>query len=98
MTWRHNPVTVNVTATDIAYGVGGDCENCPVAIAVRRAMKAKRVTVGGGRIWVTARRTRYVYSMPRSVYEFMCLFDDPVLRQEVAPFTFSMRDGTRVTG
>lgn len=80
---------VTITQTDIDKGKIGDCHLCPVARAIRRAVRGrKRVTVG----CTTVEIGRWghglnKYWLPKKVTSFIFNFDD---KCPVKPFTFNL--------
>lgn len=80
-------VKVRVTNEDIRRGRPGNCEKCPIALAICREMGCE---VGSGEVIVeedevVIRGSRYV--MPDEAAKFMCRFD---LREEVMPVEFEL--------
>jgi len=72
---------IRVTRRDIAEGVQGNSFHCPVARAVRRALRAREVWVREI-IIVTKQGSRETYVTPPIVSGFIERFDSAVLEFE----------------
>jgi hypothetical protein len=80
--------TISVTAAHIARGVRDDCENCPVALAIRDAIPdVKLVAVDGNRATFAGRYDWIDIELPLAVGEFIGNFDDG---GTVGPFSFDL--------
>jgi hypothetical protein len=81
---------IRVTQRDIARGVQGDSFRCPVALAIKRALKAAAVWVREI-IIVTKGRSRQSYATPTEVETFVELYDSAILEFESPrPFSFTL--------
>jgi len=81
---------IRVTRRDIAEGVQGNSFHCPVARAVRRALRAREVWVCEI-IIVTKAGTKETYVTPLEVLDFIEHFDCAMLEFEsVRPFSFTL--------
>ncbi len=81
---------ISVTAEDIARGKRGSCGECPIALAVARALgKATdvKVTCVFAYIRHNLRDATTVYALPGKATRFIDAFDDG---EPVEPFTFTM--------
>lgn len=81
---------VNVTKRDIANGLRFDCQGCPIAIAVRRALRLKKgcqISAESVGVFIGQREVKYRY-YGKQVTEFMFAFDR---KASVKPFSFSIR-------
>ena len=76
---------IEVTQEDIDNGVPLQGDRCPVAHAIRRAMKTSWASVGDGEICFSNR----TISTPLEVDEFIDSFDNGF---HVEPFTFNIKD------
>jgi hypothetical protein len=85
---------IEVTAKDIKEGTReSDCA-CPIALAVLRATKADRVSVGDCSILVwrhlaNGQVRKFYYHMPAEGYDFVRAFDDEGPEQ-VSPTTLTV--------
>lgn len=70
-------VTVNVTKNDIKRGVKADCSRCPIALAMRRILKAGTVISVIPEQVGLKRRERYFnhFSLPDMARRFAEAFD-----------------------
>jgi hypothetical protein len=80
---------VDVTQADIEAGETGDCSNCPVALAVRRAAVAAGLPDAD---WVEVCFPRIkighvAFSFPRGIGQFVDDFD---AGESVRPFSFDL--------
>jgi len=81
---------IRVTQRDINRGVQGDSFQCPVALAIKRALKAAAVWVREV-IIVTKGRSRQTYATPPEVEGFLESFDSAILEFESPrPFSFTL--------
>jgi len=79
-----------VTQRDIDRGVQGDSFHCPVALAIKRALKAATVWVREV-IIVTKGRSQQTYATPPEVEGFLESFDSAILEFESPrPFSFTL--------
>ena len=79
-----------VTRRDIEDGVQGNSFHCPVARAVRRALRAREVWVREI-IIVTRAGTKETYVTPSEVLDFIEHFDSAMLEFESPrPFSFTV--------
>jgi hypothetical protein len=80
--------TISVTAEHIAKGVAGDCELCPVALAILDAFPdLMYISVGLDNIIVGPRGARTVIDAPLEVRAFIEVFDGT---GDGEPFTFTL--------
>jgi hypothetical protein len=85
--------TVSVTHADIADGQLGDCELCPVALAVRRLLRPGVVVSVMANLLimdeeVEGRRPRDAYiSLPNEAFDLIMDFD---AGRRVAPLSFAL--------
>jgi len=81
-------VVVKVTAEDIAHGVKNDCERCPIARALWRAIPGASPVVGGvSASWHDGAGSWVRVTLPASARGFVSDFDG---RLPVAPFSFPL--------
>ena len=81
---------IRVTRRDIEEGVQGNSFHCPVALAVRRALRAREVWVREI-IIVTRARAKETYVTPSAVLDFIEQFDSAVPEFEsLKPFSFTL--------
>ena len=81
---------IRVTRRDIEEGVQGNSFHCPVARAVRRALRAREVWVREI-IIVTKHRSREAYLTPPVVSDVIERFDSAMLEFESPrPFSFTL--------
>jgi hypothetical protein len=90
-------LVIEVTADDIASGIGQDCAKCPIALAAARLYPMARIYVGGE---LTREISAYwpeaaFYEMPDEAVDFTLAFD---CDEPVAPFTFTARLTARSGG
>lgn len=83
-------ITVEVTAEDIAAGRPRRCYFCPIALAVRRALRRRDT----GAVMVTPEQITYhtglvehVHELPIEAMGFVGRFD---AGEDVEPFTFEL--------
>lgn len=84
-------IRVDVTEADIRTGVKGDMCNCPIAIAIKRAIGCSGVHVDG--MWIEVHEpfeSWRQYRTPDVVDAFIDRFD---AGQPVAPFSFVLHTG-----
>lgn len=83
-------VRIEVTEQDIADGIAGQCDRCPIAIAIARACAADTsVRVGPALAGISAARmfgTAFV-KLPESAQDFIFRFD---AARPVEPFSFTL--------
>jgi hypothetical protein len=79
-----SPITVEVTAEDIATGRVGHCSRCPLALAFHRVPGFDRAEVSAVRVY--PRPTESI-RLPGIAREFIHRFDH---RLEVQPFSFTL--------
>ena len=81
---------IRVTRRDIEEGIQGNSLHCPVARAVRRALRAREVWVR--EIIIVAKADgKETYVTPSEVLDFVERFDSAVLEFESPrPFTFTL--------
>ena len=80
---------IRVTQRDIDRGVQGHSFHCPVALAIKRALKASAVWVREV-IIVTKGSSRQTYATPPEVEGFVELYDSAILEFESPrPFNFT---------
>ena len=80
---------IRVTQRDIERGVQGDSFRCPMALAVRRALKADTVWVREV-IIVTKAGSQQTYATPPEVEGFVESYDSAILEFESPrPFSFT---------
>lgn len=77
-------MNVAILKKDIKQGEIGNPDSCPIALAVTRTTKAKRVLVGERTLNIDG----VEYEYPRSVSRFVARFDR---EQKVTPFAFRLR-------
>jgi len=78
--------TIHVTAEDIKNGKPFECEQCPVALAIKRQLEEYDVVVDGIEICI---RHDYVPT-PDPVNVFIGLFDNAKSRHLAEPFWFDL--------
>jgi hypothetical protein len=71
-------LNIRVTQRDIDRGVQGDSFRCPVALAIKRALKAAAVWVPEV-IIVTKGRSQQTYATPSEVEGFLESYDSAIL-------------------
>ena len=64
-------VTIQVTEQDIQHGLAGDCEKCPVALAIYRALHELAVRVGTGGVTIYRDDTYAMVALPGPVSSFI---------------------------
>jgi hypothetical protein len=70
-------VKVEVTQDDINNGKRGECSRCPLALAIRRAVRPEIcVLVGSFDYVLQGDRTRHNRSLPQIAKNFVRRFDD----------------------
>ena len=86
--------TIQVTERDILNGLRGECDTCPVALALRRAFPKRIVTVWyEHELWTWRRTFAFAlidgreYRLPDNVLAFISAWDDG---ENLAPPTFQM--------
>ena len=85
---------IRVTRRDISEGIQGSSFHCPVARAVRRALRAREVWVREI-IIVTRAGAKETYVTPSAVLDFIERFDSAVLEFESPkPFSFTLEQVT----
>ncbi len=81
---------IRVTRRDIDRGLQGDSLHCPVALAVRRALKADTVWVREIMIVIKG-RSQQTYATPPEVAGFLESYDSAILEFESPrPFSFTL--------
>lgn len=80
-------ITVDVTAGDIARGTPGSGCQCPVALAVERALPGFNLYVGPEVAYLGFDQTGKTLSLPDEARAFIARFDLGLL---VEPFTFDL--------
>jgi hypothetical protein len=86
---------VKVTKKDIQFGVPGNDEFCPVALAMKRASHRK-VSVDANSSGILVDGKWAFYDMPDAANKFICEFDTmgrivhSVRREDFKPFTFNL--------
>lgn len=85
---------IRVTRRDIKEGVQGNSFHCPVARAVRRALRAREVWVR--EIIIVAKTgAREAYVTPFAVLDFIEQFDSAILEFESpGPFSFTLEQSS----
>ena len=74
---------IEVTQDHIDRGNQGDCEYCPIAIAIRATLKDYSISVGGT---IFEYKNSY-YKLPEKAMKFVQAFDNTL---PVQPFTFEL--------
>jgi hypothetical protein len=85
---------IEVTQDDINNGIRNDCDRCPVALAISRALPACRVSVYPDEVEIV--RQPGVISQhepPSEVTTFVNRFDNPSNIAVISPFSFEMDFG-----
>ena len=67
-------VTVYLTRHDIEHGIAGDCESCPIALAVSRAA-GEPWMVGGDTITRRSDPEGAGIDLPKEAAQFVLMFD-----------------------
>jgi hypothetical protein len=81
-------IAVQVTQEDIAQGLAGDCEECPIALAIYRALSATTgVRVGTGGVTLYRDHANAMLALPVAASRFICWFDHDDV---VEPFEFEL--------
>jgi hypothetical protein len=80
------PVTVDVTAEDIARGTPRCAGMCPIALAMKRALGREDVEVRHTRAWIGDGEA----VLPGEAWEFILRFD---MGRPVLPFRFRLETG-----
>jgi hypothetical protein len=80
-------ITVNVTEDDIRDGQAGVCRECPVALAIKRALPGTDVHVSYERVSLGGPRRQEILGTPDAVQEFIGRFDSAL---PVEPFEFDL--------
>lgn len=82
---------IEVTQKDIDNGVQGECQLCPIALAIKSTSNFKRVYVNGKfiEVWHRGNQGIKTYELPKKAQTFVKRFD----RQEpVKPFSFELEN------
>jgi len=83
-------LNIRVTQRDIDRGVQGDSFRCPVALAIKRALKAAAVWVPEV-IIVTKGRSQQTYATPSEVEGFLESYDSAIFEfDSPRPFSFTL--------
>lgn len=82
-------IVVNVTAEDIAEGVPGTCDLCPIALAVKRATGAVDVSVYETDVEIDDGESYRIFDVPGLASRFIVDFDKG---NEVNPITFTFNE------
>lgn len=80
-------VKIQVTAEDIAHGLAGDCEECPIALAIYHALHDAPVRVGTGGVTIYHEDTNAMVALPVAASRFISRFDHD---EVVEPFEFDL--------
>jgi alpha-ketoglutarate-dependent taurine dioxygenase len=81
-------VKIQVTDQDIAHGLAGDCEECPIALAIYRALSATAgIRVGTGGVTLYRDHANAMVALPAAASRFISRFDHDDL---VEPFEFDL--------
>lgn len=80
-------VTVQVTEQDVQHGLAGDCEECPIALAIYRALHDAPVRVGTGGVTIYREGTNAMVALPGAASRFISRFDHD---EVVEPFEFDL--------
>jgi hypothetical protein len=80
-------ITVHVTQDDIRDGQAGVCRECPVALAIKRALPGIDVHVSYERVSLGGPRRQELLCTPDAVQEFIGRFDSAL---PVEPFGFTL--------
>jgi hypothetical protein len=80
-------VTIQVTQEDINHGLAGDCEECPIALALYRALSVAGVRAGTGGVTLYREGTNAMVALPVAAVRFIGRFDHDEL---VEPFEFEL--------
>lgn len=93
-------MTINVTQKDIDEGIPKNCYDCPVARAIRKALKPDLVAVRERFIHLHLRvegspgsTSKQAFITPPAVRAFIDAFDE---EQPVQPFTFELEKAHEV--
>ena len=82
--------TISIKAKHLANGVPGDCEHCPVALAILDAIPGPiDVMVGPDEISISRGDLWIPFRVPQEVVAFIRAFDDGG-NEAVDPFTFEL--------
>jgi hypothetical protein len=82
------PVTIEVTQRDISRGVPADCSKCPVALAVRRATKIRKIAADTSGLFRIAPYTEFArFTAKHPARKFIKDFD---AGEPVEPFSFEV--------
>lgn len=81
--------TIQVTQEDINTGMQDVCQHCPIALAIKRALKAELVSVYNFSIhvFISNSEMSYKYRVTDAIYSFIERFDEGV---KVEPFSFNL--------
>ena len=74
---------LDVTQKDIREGTVGQCQQCPIALALLKIEGVQRAFVTAGQATILYQRNFYTSALPKWVHDFVCYFDDEKL---VRPF------------
>jgi len=87
--------TVYVTSDDIRRGEPGECDSCPIALAIDKAAEAVsspaeyvHAQVFTEKTWLHIGKNRYQASLPQSARDFIGRYDNAL---PVEPFEFTLR-------
>jgi hypothetical protein len=79
-------VQVEVTQDDICNGFRGDCTECPIALALERALPGHHIEVGNDSVWSSE---EHLADLPADAVAFIVRFD-LWGRSEAEPFRFTL--------
>lgn len=80
-------ITIQVTEQDISTGLAGDCEECPIALAIYRALSDAGVRVGTAGVTLYREGTNAMLALPEAATRFIDGFDHD---EAVEPFEFDL--------
>lgn len=78
---------IEVTQDLIDRGVQGDCEACPIALAILLATGAREVDIGYDGVCIGGKRRVEPGAVPDAAWQWMNAFDDG---RSVEPFSFDL--------
>ena len=81
---------IHVRQEDIDAGEKGRAWECPIALALRRECKTRRITVGMSDVSWEVDDSHYLAELSKRARAFVRAFDSG---RTVRPFTFVLREG-----
>ncbi len=84
-------ITIKVTKRDIAYGARDNCDRCPVARAIKRAVRVNDIEIFPLTLNLYDRDCSYAtLAIPKVASTFIESFDGGAIRRHLKPFSFRL--------